>query len=52
MHVHGLVQERPNFIANALEFRLSSINPAIWKCHQQGGFCFVEGVLSLWVSEV
>ena len=28
-HIHGLVQERRNFIANALAFRLSCTNPSI-----------------------
>ena len=29
-HINGLVQERCNSIANALELRISCINPAIW----------------------
>ena len=30
MHIGGLVQERCNSIANALELRLSCTNPSIW----------------------
>ena len=30
MHIDGLVQERRNSIANALELRLSCTNPSIW----------------------
>ena len=30
VHIDGLLQERRNSIANALELRLSCINPAIW----------------------
>ena len=29
-HIDGLVQERCNSIANALEVRLSCTNPSIW----------------------
>ena len=29
-HIDGLVQERRNSIANALELRLSCTNPSIW----------------------
>ena len=30
LHIHGLVQERHNSIATALELHLSCTNPAIW----------------------
>ena len=30
LDIHGLVQERRNSIANALELRLSCTNPSIW----------------------
>ena len=35
-HLHGLLQERHNSTANALELRLSCTNPLIynWQCHQ------------------
>ena len=31
-YVDGLVQERRNSIANALELRLSCTNPSMWLC--------------------
>ena len=30
LNMDGLAQERSNFIANALKFRLSCTNPSIW----------------------
>ena len=35
LDIDGLVQERRNSIANALELRLSCNNPSIW-CHRNG----------------
>ena len=30
-YIDGLIQERCNYIANALELNLSCTNPSIWK---------------------
>ena len=32
-HIDGLVQERRNSSALAMELRLSCINPSTWSCH-------------------
>ena len=39
LHIHGLVPERRNSIANALELRLSCTNPSIFSCclHSEAG---------------
>ena len=39
-YIDGLVQERHNSIANALELRLSCTNPSIWTCQKCGLFYF------------
>ena len=36
VHIDGLVQERRNSIANALELRLSCTNPSICYLHEKG----------------
>ena len=32
-YINGLVRERHNFVANALELRLSCTKPSLWWCH-------------------
>ena len=51
MYFDDLMQERHNFIANALELRLSCINPSIWKNLEQlkhgADICDCETVATL-----
>ena len=42
-HIIGLVQKKRNSIANALELRLSCINPSTWK-HFLNYWPFVRGI--------
>ena len=55
-HVDGLVQERRNFIANALELRLSCSNPSMWfplyKVHDlyvHENYIFLSITLHCWI---
>ena len=42
-YIDGLVQERRNSIANALELRLSCTNPSIYRRHQDSNVNLPQG---------
>ena len=46
LHIDGLVQERRNSIANALELRLSCTNPSIYNYNPKGDCFHSKGVYS------